>query len=132
MNRQLGVTLTEMMVVIALIAVLTGVAVMQLPRFNRAPDAEQIMGRVSASLEAAHTEAVAQETPLTITASDNTLTFSTGGENEVETFNQTVLTGTLSIQASGQSSGALRVTPPGQNCKALSLTPTGHVLQGGC
>ena len=127
-------TLTELMVAIALIGVLSGIAVSQLPRTNRAPDQEHLPQRIATSLQAAHTQAVGQETDVVVTASGNQLTYSAGGESETETFGQARLSGALNIAASGESTGSVTVQADGVPCQRLSLDATGNAQpqQGGC
>lgn len=130
--KSAGWTLMETMVAVALLVTMTSIAVTQLPRMNRPPDAEQLHTRVGAALQAAHTQAVGEEREMSVTGTGESLTFSAGGEIESEHFSRAQLGGKVVIDADGASTGALTVQGPGVSCQALSLSEIGNVVTGSC
>lgn len=130
--KSAGWTLMETMVAVALLVALTGIAVSQLPRMSRAPDAEQLQTRVGAMLQAAHTQAVGEERQVSVTGAGEGLTLSASEESEAERFGQAQLSGTVVISAGGSSTGALTVQGLGGSCRKLSLSEIGNVIAGSC
>lgn len=126
-----GLTLVEVLVVIALIAVLTAIFVSQMPR-AQAVNPEQYPARLSAALEAAHTQAVAERTLLTLTGSGERLLVTATDGTEEERFANAVLAGTLTIQADGVTAGTLTLTPTGSACTRHSLSEFGIGRWEGC
>jgi type II secretory pathway pseudopilin PulG len=124
-------TLVETLVVIALIAALTVIFLSPLPR-AQAVNPDQLAPRLSSALEAAHTQAVAERTALTLTGDGERLVITAPDGAEEERFTNTTLAGTLTIAPDGTTSGALTLTPAGQNCTRHTLTNFGISTTAGC
>jgi prepilin-type N-terminal cleavage/methylation domain-containing protein len=128
--RNAGLTLIETLVVLALLSLLTVIFVSQMPR-AQAVNPEQVASRLGAALEAAHTQAVAERTALTLTGDGERLLVTAPDGTEEERFGQTSLTGSLTIQPDGQVAGGLTLTT-GAGCTQHGLSASGIASQAAC
>lgn len=128
--RNAGLTLIETLVVLALLSLLTVIFVSQMPR-AQAVNPEQVASRLGAALEAAHTQAVAERTALTLTGDGERLLVTAPDGTEEKRFGQTSLTGSLTIQPDGQVAGGLTLTT-GAGCIQHGLSAFGIASQTAC
>lgn len=131
-RRTRAFTVVEVLVTIALMAALTAIAVTQIPRVNQPVDQAGLAVRVSSVLEAAHTQAVAERTPVTVNATGSALSVTNDQGTDDDQFPQDRLTGTFSAQADGTSSGSVRVEADHFTCTVVSLAASGQAQSTGC
>lgn len=127
-----GLTLTEMLVTIALLALLGGVAVTNLPRINRPPDTATLGARVQTTLEAAHITALAERSAVTLSGDGETLRVTGPGGQDSDVFRGAALSGAVSITPDGQSAGFVKVSGGEQPCVRLSLNAGGFGVASAC
>lgn len=132
MNRTQAFTLMEVLVTIVLLSGLTYAVLESLPSGDRTPDTAQATTQVSTALQAAHTEASADRTIVTVTSSGDTLTQTSVNGTDILRFPGATLTGTLSIDGSGIPAGAIQINAPGAPCTTLRLTTNGQPVTDPC
>lgn len=132
MTQPDGFTLIEILVVIALIAALTAAAVTQLPRIHDSPTTAKLPDRLATELEAAHTQAYSERRTVTLTGQGSRLLLTTSDGTEPEVFDPATLSGTIQIDASGNTSGQLNLQAPSIACTTFTLSSAGTATRSPC
>lgn len=129
---QTGFTLIEVLVLVALIALITAVVAATLPRFNSNPANTQLPERLATQLEAAHTQAYAERADVALTGQGALLLIDGPAGREQINFDNAQIVGRLTISAAGSSLGNLVLTAPGISCTRLSLNDAGISVREEC
>lgn len=131
MNRA-GFSLAEVMVVIALTAILTAIGVTAMPRQNQDVTLDGLPDRFLSALESAHTQALAERTTVTVSGTARELSVTTVDGTERVSFAPAQIGGTIIIQPGGTTTGTVTLTLPSGTCSRYSLTLYGTSAAGTC
>ena len=124
MNRA-GFSMAEILVVIAITAILTAIGVTAMPKQDQDVTLDGLPSRFSTALESAHGQAMAERTSVTLTGASRELTVTTVDGTEHVSFAPGQVGGTITIQPSGSTTGTVTLTLPNGTCSRYSLTMYG-------
>lgn len=131
MNRS-GFSVAEILVVIAITAILTAIGVTAMPKQNQDVTLDGLPSRFMAALESAHGQAMAERTTVTLAGAARELTVTTVDGTEHVAFAPAQTGGTITIQPSGSTTGTVTLTLPNGTCSRYSLTMYGTSAAGMC
>lgn len=126
-----GFTLIEVMIMIALTVILAVIGVTTMPR-TQDTSTNGMENRLASTLESAHTQALAERIAVTLTGTTTKLQVSTSDGTETVSFSPAQLTGTITIQPDGLTSGQLDLQITPSTCARYTLTSYGTSATGPC
>ncbi|GGS02806.1 pilus assembly FimT family protein [Deinococcus sedimenti] len=127
-----GFSLAEVLVVIAITALLTAIGVTALPKQNNDVTLDGLPARFASALESAHSQALAERAAVTLTGTARELSVTSLDGTERVSFSPAQVAGTITIQPGGTTTGTVTLTMPNGTCSLYSLTLYGTSAAGTC